>query len=422
MSKKKSAGNKEIVKPEVPDESVAAASTGPAEKAVVGSNKPDDKSDEQDQSQAESKQKSEVKPALETAAEKPGQDAKPQKVPKASRGFPYFGVFNLLLIIGIVAAAGYFWQAQQKTELQKNKTIAALQAQIGQKADASQLQELLSPLESGIGNSVSQIGELQRQQQALQETTEKLYELYGRDESDWQLAEVEYLMRIAQHKLFLENDFEGAAITLQAASDKIAATGDPGLLSVRVQIGDEIAELKTRARPDLVGMTLLLSQLGKQLRSLKPGYQPSIETITEIVQPQADNLPDQTIDERVISFISSLVTVRQNEFEPTKTEALIVDVEEILETNLKLTRWTVLERDEFQYSQLMKENVEIFKQYYNLEIAANSDFYNQLLELKKAEVKPQKPDISGSLEMLKRIISRRQQAPAEVGIQEAGDV
>jgi len=422
MSKKKSADKKEIVKPEVPDESVAAESTGPAEKAVVESNKPDDKSDEQDQSQAKSKQKSEVKPAIETAAEKPGQDTKPQKVPKASRGFPYFGVFNLLLIIGIVAAAGYFWQAQQKTELQKNKTIAALQAQIGQKADASQLQELLSPLESGISNSVSQIGELQHQQQALQESTEKLYELYGRDESDWQLAEVEYLMRIAQHKLFLENDFEGAAITLQAASDKIAATGDPGLLSVRVQIGDEIAELKTRARPDLVGMTLLLSQLGKQLRSLKPGYQPSIETITEIVQPQADNLPDQTIDEQVISFISSLVTVRQNEFEPTKTEALIVDVEEILETNLKLTRWTVLERDEFQYSQLMKENVEIFKQYYNLENAANSDFYNQLLELKKAEVKPQKPDISGSLEMLKRIISRRQQAPAEVGIQEAGDV
>jgi uroporphyrin-3 C-methyltransferase len=422
MSKKKSADKKEIVKPEVPDESVAAESTGPAEKAVVESNKPDDKSDEQDQSQAKSKQKSEVKPAIETAAEKPGQDTKPQKVPKASRGFPYFGVFNLLLIIGVVAAAGYYWQAQQKTELQKNKTIAALQAQIGQKADTSQLQELLSPLESGISNSVSQIGELQHQQQALQESTEKLYELYGRDESDWQLAEVEYLMRIAQHKLFLENDFEGAAITLQAASDKIAATGDPGLLSVRVQIGDEIAELKTRARPDLVGMTLLLSQLGKQLRSLKPGYQPSIETITEIVQPQAENLADQTIDEQVISFISSLVTVRKNEFEPTKTEALIVDVEEILETNLKLTRWTVLERDEFQYSQLMKENVEIFKQYYNLENAANSDFYNQLLELQKAEVKPQKPDISGSFEMLKRIISRRQQAPAEAGIQEGGDV
>jgi uroporphyrin-3 C-methyltransferase len=154
----------------------------------------------------------------------------------------------------------------------------------------------------------------------------------------------------------------------------------------------------------------------------RPGYQPSVETISEVVEPAAENPQDQTIDERVVSFFTSLVTVRQNEFQPTTTEALIVDVKEILETNLKLTRWTVLERDEFQYSQLMKENVRLFKQYYNLENAANNDFYTQLLQLQKAEVKPQKPDISGSLEMLKRIISRRQQAPAEVQDQEAGDV
>ncbi len=419
MSKQKPSDNKQKIKPEVPDETVDPGNSGLTVKATAENSKPDNKSDQHDQSQAIKKDSPEVKPAVESEVAKPEREAKPAKV---SRGFPYFGVFNLLLIIGIVAAAGYYWQTQQKIDLQKNNAIAALQSQLGNKAEASQLQGLLSPLESEIGNSATQIGKLQQQQQALQEATEKLYELYGRDESDWQLAEVEYLMRIAQHKLFLENDFEGAAITLQAASDKIATTGDPGLLSVRVQIGDEIADLKTRARPDLVGMTLLLSQLGKQLGSLRPGYQPSVETITEVVEPAAEIPPDQTIDERVVSFFTSLVTVRQNEFLPTTTEALIVDVEEILETNLKLTRWTVLERDEFQYSQLMKENVRLFKQYYNLENAANNDFYTQLLQLQKAEVKPQKPDISGSLEMLKRIISRRQQAPAEVQDQEAGDV
>jgi uroporphyrin-3 C-methyltransferase len=380
MSKQKPSDNKQKIKPEVPDETVDPGNSGLTVKATAEISKPDNKSDQHDQSQAIKKDSPEVKPAVASEVAKPEREAKPAKV---SRGFPYFGVFNLLLIIGIVAAAGYYWQTQQKIDLQKNNAIAALQSQLGNKAEASQLQGLLSPLESEIGNSATQIGELQQQQQALQEATEKLYELYGRDESDWQLAEVEYLMRIAQHKLFLENDFEGAAITLQAASEKIAATGDPGLLSVRVQIGDEIADLKTRARPDLVGMTLLLSQLGKQLGSLRPGYQPSDETITEVVEPQAENPLDQTIDEQVVSFFTSLVTVRQNEFQPTTTEALIVDVEEILETNLKLTRWTVLERDEFQYSQLMKENVRLFKQYYNLENAANNDFYTQLLQLRR---------------------------------------
>ena len=50
-----------------------------------------------------------------------------------------------------------------------------------------------------------------QQRRVFLEASEKLFELYGRDKNDWQLAEVEYLMRVAQHKLILQHDFEGAA-------------------------------------------------------------------------------------------------------------------------------------------------------------------------------------------------------------------
>ena len=109
--------------------------------------------------------------------------------------------------------------------------------------------------------------------------------MFGRDKNDWQLAEVEYLMRVAQHKLILQNDFEGAAVTLQAASDLIGFTGDPGLLPVRVMISEEIADLKTRKRPDLVGMTLMLAQLGRQVRVLHPGFAVRID---EAATPAAE--------------------------------------------------------------------------------------------------------------------------------------
>jgi uroporphyrin-3 C-methyltransferase len=437
MTKRKPSSNKDIVKADAPEEKAASQNDEATANNQPGENNPPAEGTGPEPVEPASKDENRdpetvVPKSTETEIEKKssparsGTDSKPAKSAKATRGFPYFGVFNLLLIIGIVAAAGYYWQMQQKLEQQKNITIANLQQQLANKAnkaDNAQLQQRLAPLESGIGQSESQISELQSQQQALLESTEMLYDLYGRDESGWQLAEVEYLMRVAQHKLILENDFEGAAITLQAASDKIAATADPGLLPVRVQISDEIAILKTRARPDLVGMTLLLSQLGKQLHALKPGYQPQLDTTTGVAEPKATASSDQAIDERVMSFISSLVTIKQNDsLPPTQTEALILDVEEILETNLKLTRWTVLERDEFQFSQLMKQNVRLFKQYYDLENAANNDFYAQLLQLQKASVKPQKPDISQSLEMLKHIMSRREQAPVDAGEQESGDV
>jgi len=341
-------------------------------------------------------------------------DTKQVNTPKAKRGFPILGVVNLLLIIGLMAAVFYYWQMQQKNESDKLTLLFELRAQIDKKADLEQVQAQtnaqFSQLKSGIGSSKSRIDELQQEQRVLKDSTEKLFDLYGRSDSDWQLSEVAYLLRIAQHKLALENDFEGAALTLQAASDKIATTADPGLLPVRVLISEEIAGLKTRARPDLVGMTLLLSQLSQQIQTLKPGYQPAIKDIS-MTQPTELAPVDATIEQKVTSFFTSLVTVKRSTAEPTNTEALIVNIKEIMDSNLKLTRWTVLERDDFQYRQLMLENIRLFKQYYNLDNAANNDFYVQLLQLKKSVIKPTKPAINGSLQLLNNIISQRQNAP-----------
>lgn len=344
-----------------------------------------------------------------TEVVKPASNKKDKTEPtRAGRRFPWFGVFNFLLILALAAGSGYYWQLQQKTEAEKQAAFLALKQQVASKAESSQIQSGIKPLQSGMNEIAQRIEALQQHQKDLRASSEKLYELFGRDESGWQLAEVEYLMRIAQHKLILENDFEGAAITLQAASDRIASTGDLGLLPVRVKISDEIAELKTRKRADLVGMTLKLSRLAQQIRTLKPGFQPRINESPEVVVT-----PDQevSIEEQVKTFLSSLVSVKRDAtMPPTQTEALIINVDQILEDNLKLTRWSVLERDAFQYRRLMKENVDLFQQYYNLDDAANHDFYSQLQALKKAEIKPEKPYINGSLEMLKRIITKRDEA------------
>ncbi len=344
------------------------------------------------------------------------------KPTKTGRGFPWFGLFNFLLILCLTGAAAYYWQLQQKTEAEKQSAFDQLKRQVSSKAESSQIQSNLRPLESGLAEITSRIEQLQKHQKDLQASSEKLYELFGRDENSWQLAEVEYLMRIAQHKLILENDFEGAAITLQAASDRIATTGDMGLLPVRVKISDEIAELKTRRRADLVGMTLKLSQLGQQVRRLKPGFQAQIDTAAD-TDSLAVPSEDLSVEERVRTFLSSLVSVKRDTgMAPTKTEALIINVDEKLEDNLKLTRWAVLERDAFQYQRLMKENIALFKQFYNLDDAANHDFYSQLQALQKAEIKPEKPDINGSLDMLRKIISKRDDAEQETSSEDADNV
>jgi uroporphyrin-3 C-methyltransferase len=330
----------------------------------------------------------------------------PKTPPKPRRS--WFSLFNFLLILALAGAAGYYWWQQQQVARDYSTAIAELEQQPASKAANARLDASLSPLKGDIGNLASKIDELGLEQKGLRDSSEKLYELFGRDKNDWQLAEVEYLMRVAQHKLILQDDFEGAAITLQAASDKIGLTGDPGLLPVRVMISEEIAELKTRKRPDLVGMTLILAQLGRQVRVLEPGFAIRVDT-TESAPAEVEASQDWL--ERFTAFIDSLVKVRNEATRPSEIEANSADVGASLEDNLKLARWAVLERDASQYQLLLEQSLRLFREFYDLDNAANHDFMTQLQDLQKMVLKPEKPNINGSLRELQRILSQRENAP-----------
>lgn len=354
-----------------------------------------------------------------------GVEAEPvtEPAPAAADAMPrqrrsWFNLFNFLLIIGLAAAAGYYWWQQQQLQQDYRDTIADLRQQIESRVSGARLDASLTPLKSDLGKLGGKIEELGLGQQTLRASSEKLYELYGRDKNDWQLAEVEYLMRVAQHKLILQDDFEGAAITLQAASDKIALTGDPGLLPVRILISEEIAELKTRKRADLVGMTLILAQLARQVGVLEPGFAMRVD--------QVDSAPPELQEaqnwlDKINRFIDSLVTVSYEDGRPGAVEANVVNVGETLEDNLKLARWAVLDRDARQYAQLIEQSLQLLREFYDLDNAANHDFMTQLQELQKMQLKPEKPDIGRSLQELQRILSQRENAPQPAAPTETGN-
>jgi uroporphyrin-3 C-methyltransferase len=352
----------------------------------------------------------EVMPEKQQAVEKA--EAPPEVVVR--RNVPWFGLLNLILIVLLIVLAVWYWQQTQVRESQYQQTISGLQSELSSKINRSDISAQLSPFNDGIKSNQTQLKKLQEGQNDLRQSGEKLYELFGRDKNSWQLSEVEYLLRIAQHKLILENDFAGSAITLQAASDKIASTGDPGLLPVRLKISDEIAGLKTRGRPDLVGMALNLTELNKQLVVLKPGFTGQQTTESEVSSDPS--LPeDAGWIQQIKSFFASLWQIRKDKNSPNYIEADIVRVNERVADNLKLARWAVLERDQFQYRKLIDRTVELFAQYYDPDNAANFEFRTALEKLQTIDIRPELPDITGSLELLRRIIEQRNNAPSLEG-------
>ncbi|MCP4390853.1 MAG: hypothetical protein GY802_21330 [Gammaproteobacteria bacterium] len=371
-----------------------------ASPAVEFSPEPEPEPEPESESSIESDPQSSIEPSSESETK-----AAVVAAPKSRRS--WFSLFNFLLILALAGVAGYYWWQQQQVQQAYRDSIAALRQQIETRASNSRLDASLTPLKADIGGLGRKIDELGLEQQGLRDSSEKLYELYGRDKNDWQLAEVEYLMRVAQHKLILEDDFEGAAITLQAASDKIALTGDPGLLPVRVMISEEIADLKTRKRADLVGMTLILAQLARQVRVLEAGF---VQRVEEVGSPPPLQESQNWLD-RIDRFVDSLVTIRYQDAEPSEVEANVANVTETLEDNLKLARWAVLDRDAYQYALLIEQSLRLFREFYDLDNAANHDFMQQLQNLQKMQLRPEKPDITESLIELQRVLSQRENAP-----------
>ena len=143
------------------------------------------------------------------------------------------------------------------------------------------------------------------------------------------------------------------------------------------------------------------------MRVLQPGFAVRVD-----VAPDAPAAPEpQNWLDKIDRFVDSLISVRYEDAAPTEIEANVANVSETLEDNLKLARWAVLDRDAHQYTQLIEQSLRLVREFYDLDNAANNDFMRQLQALQKTQLRPEKPDITGSLRELQRILSQRENAP-----------
>lgn len=84
-------------------------------------------------------------------------------------------------------------------------------------------------------------------------------------EPDWKLAEVEYLLRIANHRVLMERDVETALRLLNAADDILGDLDDVALHGVRATLATEILNLEQTPSADIPGIYLRLDAVKRQL-------------------------------------------------------------------------------------------------------------------------------------------------------------
>ncbi len=84
----------------------------------------------------------------------------------------------------------------------------------------------------------------------------------------WKLAEAEYLLRIANHRLLMERDVTGALQLLQGADQILLEIDDFGFYEVRARLADEMLALGAVRDTDLQGIYLRLEAVKGEIVKL----------------------------------------------------------------------------------------------------------------------------------------------------------
>lgn len=239
----------------------------------------------------------------------------------------------------------------------------------------------------------------------LRRSVSALYEKETQTSVDWVLAEAEYLVLAATQRLALERDTETAIAALRAADQRLRSAEHPDLIPIRDQLIKDITALEGVNRADVEGLALYLAK-----------------TIDQV-----DDLPTKPIAEEVTPF----ATVRDGEYAAADWRRLgyaiwsdLVDLVEVkdadlpdsvlfdpelryfLRQNLKLelasARLAVLRRDRANLEASAGLIKRLFEAYYDENDAGVKSIKARLDEAVTLELKPQLPNISGSLDVIRR--------------------
>lgn len=231
--------------------------------------------------------KGDTEPKTTNAPSKATANTNKQKSGGALLGFFVFLTF--LLTIAGIGAGYYVWQQTQKQLQAAEVERSALEHALGTVDENPRIQKFSRSFNKKIEESNSNIAKLSNnvksisgEQQRLATVVEDTSDVISRGQNGWMLKEVEHVLRMSQHRLLLDRDFDGALAGLKAADQRLNDIHDVRLISVRKSIAKQTQALNQFPHPDYTGIQL---QLDNTMAELKNGLIKQASQQVAISQP-----------------------------------------------------------------------------------------------------------------------------------------
>jgi uroporphyrin-3 C-methyltransferase len=337
---------------------------------------------------------------------------------------------KLALVISIIALGGsgyQYWHSMQSQQ-QDSSTIDNLKQEVS-KAVASvstQLTDTKSVVSSQVA-SVNQnltllqsqsskeqkgIEELQtRLTQSIQQVTAK----QSNSRKDWLLAEVEYLLRLANQRILMENTSSGALSLLKSADKILKETDDVSIYAVRKTLASDIAALESVPTYDLEGSYLKLAALSEQINNLRLVPLTDKNKLPSLIEEISPEVMSETWSSglkeswaKAVDKVEKLVVIqhRDEPIEPLLSPEQNYYLQQNLHLMLEQAQLALLQKNQIAFDRSLIKAEEWTGTYFEEKDATTQALIRGIAELKDLKISPEMPNISGSLNALKTYLQQ----------------
>lgn len=362
------------------------------------------------------------KPADTTA--KPAPEApQPRKTPPAAEEKQPAGfLLGAIALAVILLVGGGVWYASQAGTQALSKDLAAENAQL--KSQVAQLQQTqqqtqkqMQEFKEFIARQSALSTQQQQQEAALKHELELLRSritvLSSTDVKSWLLAQADFLVKMAERKLWNDQDVVTAMVLLKNADASLAEMNDPSLLDVRTALRNDITALSAVSQIDFDGTILRLNQLAGQVDNLRlddgsrdgaPMDSSDSEGLTSSVADWRTNLTKSWK-----GFMSDFITIRRrdNTAAPLLAPNQDIYVRENIRAQLLIAAQAVPRHQEESYKQSLDAVSTWVRAYFSDNDPANTAFLAEVDALAAQPISMSAPDSLTSQPLLDKLVQTR---------------
>jgi uncharacterized protein HemX len=282
---------------------------------------------------------------------------------------------------------------------------------------ARQAQEALRTMHTRFSALEQGLAESQSQQLAL----EALYQELSRNRDEWQLAEIEQVLAIAQQQLQLSGNVRAALLALQLAESRLARADRPQFLPVRRALARDIERLKAVPGLDLSGISLKIDGLIAAVDALPLAFDERTPKLADERAQGAGSEKDGRAAPAEDGFLArfgsevwkelrQLVVVRKVETPepPLLPPPQAYFVRENLKLRLLSARLAVLTRAEAGYREDLRVSQAWIRRYFDTRSKSAQSVLAQLKQLSVASISVEPPSMAESIEAVRGFKSRRE--------------